>query len=229
MAVRESRIFICPALCGCELRMEATWVDDQAARDAQNRAVSYRNPVPGTIFSIAIEAVCAAHDALRQEPLPEDPYFTATGYLLIPEGRRAQWEAALSEAERLYVHLFRYSAQKLGPDTCGCRIAMVHDLSGREAARCVQHHRHTRRCREHRDDDDQHTEALENYSRKARVLARLRQAVPSVTDNDFVCTFDRAGGRRVLRLTVVGPSAAEKASLQAWCEANVGAGRVVVE
>ena len=228
MATRDTRIWICPALCGCELRIHAEWVDPTATQE-DNRLVSHRHPIPGTVRSVEIQSVCTAHDALRTAALPEDPYFGSPGYLRIPAGQRTQWEAALTEAERLYVHLFRYSAQRNRPDTCGCRICEVHDRSGQEGLRRVQHRQHTRKCRSHEDDDDQHTNALENAARKNRLLNRLKNQFPSVTDDNVTWEFQRTPQGRVFHINPTSLTPAQKASVQNWADTNVGAGRVVVE
>lgn len=39
-----TRIWICPALCGCEVSMRASWVDDAPDNDGTGRVVSFRHP-----------------------------------------------------------------------------------------------------------------------------------------------------------------------------------------
>lgn len=48
-----TRIWICPALCGCELRIAASWVDAQPDEDGTGRAVT---PLGGGLAPQAITA-----------------------------------------------------------------------------------------------------------------------------------------------------------------------------
>lgn len=210
-------IWKCPALCGCELSITANWATPPVLEDG--RRVSYQHPIPRTITNIAIEAVCAEHDALRTAPFPADPYFGSPGYLPIPE--------TPTEAERLYIHLFRYVGQRVRPRTCQCRMCEVHDRAG-TAMRRVAHRLHTRKCSEHLDDDDQHTNARENASRLDRLLNRAATTFGLNVD-DLAWEFRRVAGQRVLHITLTGATAQQKTQAQTWADANIGVGRVVVE
>ena len=203
----------CPAMCGCALAITARWPQ------APVGGVSYQHPVPRTITRVEIVNVCAAHDSLRTGPLPADPYYGARGYMDVP--------ASPTEAERLYIALFRFGGQRLRLDTCGCALYVVTDRAGGNVSR-RPHPRHTVKCAQHADDDDDHTDARDDNSRKNRLLDRA--ATLFGLDRDAITwRFEGRGRQRVFRVTLTGATPQQKATAQAWADANVGAGRVVVE
>lgn len=204
-------------MCGCALSVRAQW---PSAPDA---GVSYRHPVPGTITAVALANTCAAHDGLRTAALPADPYFGARGYLALPEDR-----STLTEAERLYVHLFRFSAQVARLDTCGCRIYEVHDRGGAEPRARRAHAKHTVKCAVHDDDDDDHTDARADNSRKQRILERASNAL-GLPAESIRWQFSGARRTRTLTVTLVGGTVQQQTQAQNWADANLGAGRVIVE
>ena len=168
------------------------------------RLVSFQHPIPKTIRGVKISTVCAAHDHFRTDTLPADPYGGAPGYLNpIP--------ASPTEAERLYVRLYRYTGQTFRPDTCGCRIAMCLDRFDVEPEKVHKHPKHTHKCSAHETDDDQHTAAREENKRVSIALAKVRERFKDLTDEDVQWGFDAA---RVLRVTAPKLKANEKAQAQ---------------
>lgn len=212
--IHTTAIWICPALCGCEIRMTANWATDPT--EDTGRRVSYQHPRPFSITAMAIEHVCAAHDHLRTEPLSADPYGGRPGYIRLPL-------ADPTEAQRLYIHLYAYSGQRYTPDTCRCRIYECVDRRD-QTATIHQHPRHTSRCQHHQHDDAQHSAAHENAQRKARIIERLERAL-AVSAADIAWEFD---DQRVLTVTVTGATPSMVVAAQTWANTNLGVGRVAV-
>lgn len=202
----------CPAMCGCVLAIDADWPG------APEGGVSYRHPIPGTIRSIAIVAVCAAHDSLRTDPLPTDPWYGCRGYMTVP--------ASPTEAERLYIALYRYGGQKVRLDTCGCAIYEVTDRAGGAPTR-RGHVRHRVRCAAHDDDNDDGRDALADNDRKNQIVARVAAALGLPPEN-VVVTWAGARRTRVATVTLVGASPAQRAQLQTFADSR-WPGRVIVE
>ena len=209
-------VWLCPALCGCEVAIEADWV--RPPKQIAGRAISYAHPIPGSVRALGAHAVCAAHAHFRTDPLPADPYGGSPGYLAVP--------AAPGPTEKLYIRLFRYVGNRFQPDTCECRIYLCHDRLGLEPTRTLPHLEHTRKCRHHALDDDQHTHAQEENQRKNRAVGRLREQLPALTDDDVAWSFDE--GTRRLVVTARGARPAERQVVQAWCDATLGADQVLI-
>ena len=201
MAWSGTAIWVCPALCGCRLSLDADWVK----QPEPGGDISYQHPIPKTIRTLSIEGVCAAHDHFRTDALPADPYGGSPGYLNpVP--------VSPTEAEKLYIQLFRYTGQRWKPDTCGCRIALCVDRFGAEPVKINQHPKHSMKCRHHEADDDQHIAARENHDRKNAAVAKLKEKFDFLTDDDIAWSFDDA--TRILRLKTIKLKANEKASAQ---------------
>ena len=153
-----------------------------------------------------IDAACAIHDHFRIDPLPADPYGGAPGYINpIP--------ASPSEAEKLYIQLYRYTGQNLRPDTCGCHINMCVDRFGGEPVKIQAHPKHTRKCSHHAGDDDVHTAALENLNRKNSAINALKARFAQLTDDDIQWAFDDR--TRLLRVRSARLTAGQKVQAQA--------------
>ena len=211
----ESRTWICPALCGCELHITANW---SSVAEAGGR--SYQHPAPGSLTTLAITAVCAVHDHFRTDPPIVDQTYGGemAGYLL---------RSAVTETEKLYVALTRYTGQRLRPDTCRCRIYEHRDRTTSTSTQVAVPPKHTMKCVHHLLDDDQHTTAFENMRRKNQTLGRLREQIAALTDDDIAWAFD--DGTRVLRVTARGLTPPQRNALQAWCNVTLGPGLVVIE
>lgn len=241
MLIGATAVWMCPSLCGCAIRMRATWADDSLPIE-NGEATSYRHPVPmsadgrNPITNLQIVNVCPQHASLQTDPFPPDPYYGSPGYIRpIP--------AIPTAAERLYIHLFKYAGQRATPSTCTCQYYEAHDRSGVEPRAVKWHGRHSRKCSLHQNDDDQHTRAREENGRKdatmAQVLAVLgidpadvtpaiRARFNTVQRNWF---YVDTGTSRVLHvnLTAAGATQNQKNTAQNWCDTNLGAGRVVIE
>jgi len=214
MVIAE-RIWICPALCGCELRLTALW-PDVADADGTGRAVAFAHPVPGTITAVSVVAVCPVHTSLQTDPFPAVPFYGSPGYLPIP--------ATPTAAERLYIHLYRYSGNLWKPDTCGCSVYYCHDRARSESSTTPQHHRHTKKCVHHVADTNDHAGAKENNSRKNRLVERAITFL-NKQDAEFSWAYD---ANRVLQFTILNITVQERNAAQSWADTNVGAGRVNV-
>lgn len=215
--MRDTRIFVAPTLCGCEVTLAADWTD----ADPEVGGKSYRHPIPGTITAVTDAHPCALHSVLPTTPLPADPYHGSPGYLKVPPSP--------TDDERFYIHLYRFGGQSFRPDTCGCRLYQSVDRLDPTVRRVVKHQRHTLRCLDHDDDDDDGTDALENSTRKSRLVARLQQQFPALAVEDISVTFTKTGPRQ-RRLTVRLPTLTngQRQNLQTWVDANVGANKVTV-
>jgi len=217
---RATRIWICPALCGCELHISASWVDAQADDDGSGRSVSFRHPVPNTITGITVGTVCAVHASLTTAPFPADPYYGSLGYIRpIP--------ASPTEGERLYIHLYRYTGQKLKVDTCDCRLYQQADRASGALVNVKRHAKHSQKCLHHASDADEGTAALENSQRKARLWERARDFLLK-NDAEVSWEYRTEGGVRVLYFTILNITVLQRTQAQAWADTNVGPGLVVV-
>ena len=214
--ISTKAIWICPKLCGCELEIDADWVKEPLQEGG--RSVSYQHPIPFTIRGIEIINVCIDHQSFRTDPLPLDPYNGCTGYIQLPIINP-------TEAQKVYIQLYKYNGQRLRPDTCGCSIYQCFDDFTKE--RFIRPHgAHTRKCSHHALDDDAHTGAFENMSRKNRIMNRLTTLFPALTDNDIFWRFDNT---RLLHITIAGITTAQRTAAQTWCDTNLGIGRVIIE
>lgn len=165
----QELIFIHPSLLA-EFRINAEWTES-SIEYVGNRTISHRYPIPGTIASISIESLDPSLESLRTAPLPKDPHFGARGYLTpIPENP--------TEAERVFLHMYRYTGQSFRPDTCGCKIYEVVDRETGDVVR-KQHPSLSRKCEHHTTDDDVHTAARGDNSLKNTTVAALLEVAPA--------------------------------------------------
>ena len=219
--IRATRIWICPALCGCELRIAASWVDAQPDEDGTGRAVSFRHPVPNTLTDVTVVSVCVEHAALTTAPFPADPYYGALGYIRpVP--------ANPTEGERLYIHLFRFTGQKFKPDTCDCRLYQHVDRANNVVAEPRRHVKHSLKCQHHVDDTDAGTAARENSARRSRLKDRLENFMAK-NGAEYTLAYRTDGGARVLYATIMNITVLQRTQAQAWADTHVGPGLVVVE
>ena len=245
------RTWICPALCGCELDIDAEWSSDAVM--VGGRPVMHQHPRTGTIQAVTIAAVCAEHEHFCTDALPADPYDGSPGYLqlttqtnlrrlrrylsdeeaahekgvqfeaeeyldddgvtllkaahpyvevLDPDAPAPRDPATLTKAERLYVCLWCCQGQVWRPDTCGCVIYQTYDRRDPNAkTQCCKHHHHTQKCRHHRNDTDDHAQAVAENRAKNEDVGVLLAKYPDLTHDDIVWSFD---ARR--RLTVSAPT-----------------------
>lgn len=180
---RGSVVWIPPTLCGCEIRMDANWIDDEDAivTDNQGRRISYKHPVPFTIRRIDIEKVCAAHESATTGEPDFLPYMDPTGYAgeMVQNRGYIRQKIKYSAAEKLYIYLWRYAGTILRPDTCGCAIPHVHDRLDPEAEPVhIDHPHHMHHCRHHPGGVEGHKQALEEMRHKNKMLHELAQRLP---------------------------------------------------
>ena len=218
--IRATRIWICPAICGCELNIAASWVDPAPDDDGSGRAVSFRHPVPNTITGVTVVSVCVEHAPMTTAPFPPDPYYGALGYIRpIP--------VSPTEGERLYIHLYRYTGQTLKPDTCDCKLYQPVDRGTNVVDLPRRHGKHSRKCQHHTADTDAGTAARENSQRKARLLARVTNFMAK-NEAEFSWRYQTDAGVRVLYVTILNITVTQWNQAQAWADTNVGPGLVVV-
>jgi hypothetical protein len=114
------------------------------------------------------------------------------------------------------------------PDTCGCEIVYQWDDSVAEAQRTHEVSGITKRCAAHASHDDQNgfTAVIDENKRKNIAFEEVKKIVPALTPEFFKYEFD---GNRVLKITLTGPSQAEKAQIAAALNAKFGSGKTKVE
>lgn len=218
--IRATRIWICPALCGCELSISASWMDAQPDDDGTGRAVAFRHPVPQTITGITVVNACLEHAPMTTAPFPADPYYGALGYIRpIPVNP--------TEGERLYIHLYRYTGQTLKPDTCDCKLYQPVDRATGTVNTPQRHTKHSRKCAHHPADDNAGTAARENSQRKARLVDRVTNFLLK-SETEFSWGYRTENGVRVLYVTILNITVTQRNQAQAWADTNVGPGLVVV-
>lgn len=97
-----------PCLCDCGLDITAKW-----PRGTLEGGVSYKHPVPFTITDIQISNVCENHKHVLNEPIADN--WHRKGYIELPIKNP-------TNAQKLYVYLWRYNGQKTITDICSCEI-----------------------------------------------------------------------------------------------------------
>ena len=205
----DTRIFIPPTLCGCELSITAKWTTE--AETVDGRKVSYKHPTPFTITGIEIVNVCAEHDVYRTS-VPTDPYWdldtepvgkTSSGYICIgdtcvhpnkqgePKHSNPKSVAELSEGEKVYVNLWRFTGmKKTFKGSCDCEAFICDSKEGQQVFR--NHPKHSKKCRHHKEDDENCTIA-DSESRLKQEIEDTLRADPTQVDE-----VAHIGGREVV-------------------------------
>lgn len=170
----SSRIWVCPKLCGCKLKMTALWVHPSFLENGET--VTYGHPVPYTISQLEIQKVCSEHEPWCDEPLPDNPYGGGPGYIKLPITNPTR-------AQKLYIRLYRYNSQSFRPDTCGCVIVQSTDrfVSG---IQIVNHPQFTHACEYHQGEGGQ-ARALEENQLKNNVESLITETVPRLQIGTF--------------------------------------------
>ena len=149
-------IWVCPALCGCEIEMEADF-DISALENDSGRTVSYRHPKPYTISSMTILNTCVAHQPLLSTPIDESQFMDYDidfggfvqnrGYLKLPI-------VSPTSAEMLYSGLYKYTAQIWSPSVCKCHLFGVFERDKPGQTHVIKKSILTKRCIHHKNDTD---------------------------------------------------------------------------
>ena len=181
--MRRMITWVCPKMCGCEININADWSNDPV--DYNGASSSFQHPIPYTITEMSIKNVCAEHASLTTAELPADPYNGCPGYIKLPIDNP-------TEAQKLYIQLYRYNGQRLKPDTCGCKIYQVWDDIAQVIS--VTPHPNTVKCPRHQADDALHTQAFTDSRMKQRVSQLLLQ------DNELADV--KADGTREFKPTI---------------------------
>lgn len=144
--------------------MAAEWSDAPVMRDEER--VSYVHPNNFSMSDLKIISVCGEHDSLRKLGVEVDPYPDYRGYIKrpIPDA---------TEAESLYVHLYRYSSRTLWPATCDCRINQRHDRF-EDTFDTLPHPVNTRKCQYHTEDDDKHSAVFSEMKQVQDAIAKIQ-------------------------------------------------------
>lgn len=188
----DTRIFLPPTLCGCELQIRAEWIGEPENHNG-NRA-SFKHPRPFSIDEIVILNVCAEHEIYKTE-LPTDPYWdlhtepvgkTSSGYICVgdtcvhpdrqgePKHTNPKPYASLSEGEKVYINLWRFSGMKKSyKGSCDCEAFICHSKEGEMSFK--NHPKHTKKCRHHKEDDENCTVAESECRLKQEIENTLRE------------------------------------------------------
>jgi hypothetical protein len=123
------------------------------------------------------------------------------------------------------------------PDTCvsrtdACAVEYDWDDAVAESDRTHTLTRVVRRCSRHTAvtlPDALYAALLDENPRKNRVLERLRTTVPARFDaNGVFLDSWRYTEDHVLEVTISGVNQTQRRAAQDWCDANLGAGKVVI-
>lgn|SRR3990167_315718 len=164
----QTRTFVPPPLCGCELQITADWATDPIDGKMYQHPAS--SPTNNTIKDIQIVSQCATH-AGWETALNGDPFALRRGYMPLP--------ATPTQGEILYMNLWAFDGSKTKLDTCECEIATVGDRSD-NSTKIHQHPKHSKKCKYHIADDNNHTQALSECKLKNDTLAEIKKDYPEL-------------------------------------------------
>lgn len=162
-------IFVCQALCGCELEIAGQWVHPPDA-SGKYHAFPIRKPIlgkPSSVTSIQIVSVCATHAPWQTEPLPADPYFGAVGYYDIP--------ANPTPAEKLFIRFYQYVGLR-SSFVCGCKAGVALDRKT-GITTLHDHPQHSQRCTDHGIDKD-HSLAQNEHMAHHKAVDAIKASLP---------------------------------------------------
>lgn len=164
-------IFVCPALCGCQLIIDGRWVHDPDPNERIDGLPVYHGfpaRLVGTgktsIRSLEIRQCCLTHAPWQTEPLPANPYGGAPGYLDVPTNP--------TPAERLFIRMFDMCGGVHTLDTCGCSIGFYALRSDLKVLHYVEHPQYHRACARHAHlrGADRHAVPMAEHRKKNEAL-----------------------------------------------------------
>lgn len=166
--MQETRTWVCPKLCGCELKITAQW-----ASEVKEDGKMYQHPVGFTITYISIENVCAEHLPLT-ESIGPDPYGGKPGYIKLPINDP-------TPAQCLYVNLYHChgSRHRL---LCGCQWYEYCDKHDIDNTRETKEHPHkTVRCEDHANEID-FSKAILEHNIKSVENSKAEEVEKAIAD-----------------------------------------------
>lgn len=165
-------IWVCPKMCGCKIQMLAEWA--QPPINENGEIVSYQHPKAETLSDLQITNVCNEHNPVLSQPIENDPYHGRPGYINpIPSDP--------TDAEKLYIYLYRYTGNTHSFDTCKCIGTFWFDRhSEQRLPNYFKHPKHFNKCSEHAglSDDVLLDHVVKENQTKNRALAALLEKVP---------------------------------------------------
>lgn len=176
MAIYQAK-WICPALCGCEIRIHADWAHDSVEENGET--VQHAFPKEGTITDIQLVNACSFHDHYLTDPLPADPYQGCPGYFKLT--------GTESPVEKLFIMLYKFSGGVHKPDTCDCQ-AYVCSNRFSLTQEYKDHPVHSKKCKFHLDDTD-HQKAIDECRLHNETKALIKQSHPELS-TEFVMLGD---------------------------------------
>lgn len=185
----DTRIFIHPSLCGCEIKITAEWVESNSPiRDGQGRIVTYQHPKALDsndhcyISNLEIVNTCALHDHLKSI-VPDyhgdfiDGIHPKTGLPYQVRGFLRHATVANTEAENLYTHFFVDHGWNHKSEFCPCimhNYGKVNQVTGEAISRTyIKHPVHTIKCLVHANDTDDHQNCLAENALYSKVKDAL--------------------------------------------------------
>lgn len=218
----ETRNWICPEMCGCELKIIGTWIFPIDYVSA--------NPSRGSVRSVDIVNVCDTHLPLLSQPIDETVFFSGDdgnpildendqpiqvrGYLTYPITNP-------SDGEKLYSYLSRYGIFFNTLDTCGCKTS--DSVNGYDGTRRPVCHPQMKKCKLHKADDDLLTQARDENVTKNYSIKAVIESDPSIREADVVWSF---GKGRKLDLSIPKATLQQKTTLQNAIDSQLGTGKV---
>lgn len=195
----DKRIWICPALCGCELEITAEWPADSLVIDGNGRKTSHMFPkgMVGKqgqekqfIQSINVVNICPLHIGLDQTMPDTSGFFDMNnddgalrqnrGYLLYPI-------ANPTPGEILFTNLYGFLGRRQRSATCGCEMYNpVQTDQRRENVVELAHRKNphlTKKCRHHLNDTDDHQACLAENAKLGQVLREILKSSTSLHED----------------------------------------------
>ena len=170
-------IWVCPSLCGCKIEMDGEFDHASLFYDAGTLS-TYKHPKPYTATSLNILSVCLAHIPLKTAPIDEAQFFDFNddlGELVQNRGYMKLPLVNATEAEILYVNLYRYTAQMWSPSSiCGCKLWQSWDRNDPTGnSMIIQKSHFTVRCRHHKNDTDDAVAVREECESVSKAISLL--------------------------------------------------------
>lgn len=137
------------ALCGCEIKIDASWGHEASLDDAGN-TVQYAFPVPNSITAMELVVACPTHEHFLTDALPDDPYRNKEdggdrGYLKVTGNE--------TPVEKLFIQHYVHSAVIQHFNTCDCEVfAFIPDRFNMQNREVKEHDYYTFKCEHHPTD-----------------------------------------------------------------------------
>lgn len=160
-------IWVCPALCGCQIEMDAEFFSD-GLEISNGLTYSHRHPKAFTATSLNIISICPTHQGLENEAVDESYFIDFNERTMQFQQNRGYLKLPLvnpSAAEILYMNLYRYTGQ-MTIFPCGCSIYKSCERNVPNSKAIKRHPLHSKKCERHKNDTDDGKAAKEEFKNK---------------------------------------------------------------